>query len=111
VSPIATGSKSPNAIAPDSRLKRGASTNIATATDAGCTANIKYKRGSAALQGSLRIKKKYKATLPKAVGGERSSKATGAATNAEVFRAFVIADQRLAEVHVHCDWKRKPLRP
>ena len=44
-------------------------------------------------------KKENNSTLPKAVAGERSSQATGSATATAVFRAFVKAGQRLAEIH------------
>ncbi|HEV2400499.1 MAG TPA: type ISP restriction/modification enzyme [Candidatus Sulfotelmatobacter sp.] len=46
-------------------------------------------------------KKENNSTLPKAVAGGQSPQATWAATNADIFRAFVKAGQRLAEIHVH----------
>jgi predicted helicase len=46
-------------------------------------------------------KKESNPALPKAVAGERSSQATEATTDLAVFRAFVTAGQRLADIHVH----------
>jgi len=54
-------------------------------------------------------KKETNSTLQKAVAGERSPQATGSATNAVIFRAFVKAGQRLAEVHVH--YEQQPEYP
>ena len=54
-------------------------------------------------------KKENSSALPKAVAAERSSQATSTATNADVFRAFVKAGQRLAEIHVH--YEQQPEYP
>jgi predicted helicase len=48
-------------------------------------------------------------TLPKAVAGERRSQAAGTATAAAIFRAFVTAGKRLAEIHVH--YEQQPEYP
>jgi len=53
-------------------------------------------------------KKENDSILPKAVAGERSSQATGTAA-AAIFRAFVRAGQRLAEIHVH--YEQQPEYP
>ena len=54
-------------------------------------------------------KKKNNSTLPKAVAGERSSQATIKNADLEIFRAFVKAGQRLAEIHVH--YEQQPEYP
>ena len=54
-------------------------------------------------------KKENNTALPKAVAGERSSQATSATTNADVFRTFVKAGQRLVEIHVH--YEQQPEYP
>ncbi|HEV2278692.1 MAG TPA: type ISP restriction/modification enzyme, partial [Acidobacteriaceae bacterium] len=54
-------------------------------------------------------KKENNTALPKAVAGERSSQATGIATDLDVFRAFVTAGRRLAEIHV-C-YEQQPEHP
>jgi len=46
-------------------------------------------------------KKEINSALLKAVAGERSSQATVAITDQELFRALATAGQRLADIHVH----------
>ncbi len=53
--------------------------------------------------------KKNNSALPKAVAGEQSSKATGSAIGVDIFRAFVKAGQRLAEIHVN--YEKQPEYP
>ncbi len=96
----ATGAEAHKDGTPDAGLKPGSSTGLTTA---GST--VEERRFSAASSD----KKKNNSTLPKAVAGERSSQATIKNADLEIFRAFVKAGQRLAEIHVH--YEQQPEYP
>ncbi|MFZ1141493.1 MAG: type ISP restriction/modification enzyme [Candidatus Sulfotelmatobacter sp.] len=95
-----TGAEAHKDGTPDAGLKPGSSTGLTTA---GST--VEERRFSAASSD----KKKNNSTLPKAVAGERSSQATIKNADLEIFRAFVKAGQRLAEIHVH--YEQQPEYP
>ena len=100
---------------PDAGLKPGSSTEPASGTAVQSAINPEGSMHSSAsattasstveerpFKGRVEKRKKENSSaLPKAVAGERSSQATGATSNADIFRAFVKAGQRLAEIHVH----------
>ena len=77
-----------------------------SATSAGSAVEERPFRGRV-----TKREKENNSALPKAVAGERSSEATGTTTNAEVFRAFVKAGQRFAEIHVNAWFALSPRRP
>ena len=97
-----TGAKAPEAVAPVAGLKPGSSTDVDSATSADSGADARSTVEERPFQGRVSDRKKENnSALPKAVAGGQSPQATGAATDADVFRAFVKAGQRLAEIHVH----------
>jgi hypothetical protein len=106
----ATGAKAPNDAAPDAGLKPGSSTEIDATTNAMDSANASATVEERPFKGRVTNRKKENnSTLPKAVAGGQSPQATGATTDADVFRAFVKAGQRLAEIHVH--YEQQPEYP
>ena len=107
---VSTGAKALDNLAPDAGLKPGSSTELTSSTAreaavvAGSAVEERPFKGRVTNQ-----KKENNTALPKAVAEERSSQATSATTNADVFRAFVKAGQRLAEIHVH--YEQQPEYP
>jgi Type ISP C-terminal specificity domain len=95
-------------IAPDAGLKPGSSTKTGstetafteTATnetipEAGSTSEARSTVEERPFRAASENEKKKNSALPKAIAAERSSQAT------QIFRAFVKAGERLAEIHVH----------
>ncbi|HET9409344.1 MAG TPA: type ISP restriction/modification enzyme [Candidatus Sulfotelmatobacter sp.] len=120
---VGTGAEALDESAPDAGLKPGSSTEPAGGTVIGAPVGAGGPMHVAArpttaystveerpFQGRVtKRKKENNSTLPKAVAAERSSQATGAATTADTFRAFVKAGQRLAEIHVQ--YEQQPEYP
>ncbi|MGC2477464.1 MAG: type ISP restriction/modification enzyme [Candidatus Sulfotelmatobacter sp.] len=107
---VSTGAKALDNLAPDAGLKPGSSTEVAndTAPEAAVVAGTAVEERP--FKGRVKnLKKENNTALPKAVAGGQSPQATAATTNADVFRAFVRAGQRLAEIHVH--YEQQPEYP
>ncbi|MFL6302699.1 MAG: type ISP restriction/modification enzyme [Candidatus Sulfotelmatobacter sp.] len=102
----APGAEAPKAETPDAGLKPGSSTEPLTTGSIAPErpgSTVEERRFSAASGNN----KENNSTLPKAVAVERSSQAT--LKKIDVFRAFVKAGQRLAEIHVH--YEQQPEYP
>jgi Type ISP C-terminal specificity domain len=99
---VGTGAKAPDNATSYAGLKPGSSTGLTsgTAREAAVVAGTAVEERP--FKGRVTKGKRENSTaLPKAVAGGQSPQATGATTDADVFRTFVKAGQRLAGIHVH----------
>jgi predicted helicase len=106
----ATGAKAPEDATIDAGLKPGSSTETPGNTDARDATKAEATVEERPFKGRVTNRKKENnSTLPKAVAAGQSPEATGATTDADIFRTFVRAGQRLAEIHVH--YEQQPEYP